>query len=78
MATLRLQRFARFERDRMCVGALRDWPHLFFPGGERAHVFVSWLHPFKEQKLVVIVSEAMAVPHLVTPVQHRVGQFLNA
>ena len=35
--------------------------HLFFPGGERAHVFVSWLHPFKEQKLVVIGSEAMAV-----------------
>ena len=27
--------------------------HLAFPGGERAHVFVSWLHPFKEQKLVV-------------------------
>ena len=35
--------------------------HLSFPGGERAHVFVSWLHPFKEQKLVVIGSEAMAV-----------------
>ena len=27
--------------------------HLAFPGGEQAHVFVSWLHPFKEQKLVV-------------------------
>src|SRR5262245_5351694 len=35
--------------------------HLCFPGGERAHVFVSWLHPFKEQKLVVIGSDAMAV-----------------
>ena len=35
--------------------------HLSFPGGERAHVFVSWLHPFKEQKLVVVGSEAMAV-----------------
>ena len=23
---------------------------LAFPGGEQAHVFVSWLHPFKEQK----------------------------
>ncbi len=32
-----------------------------FPGGERAHVFVSWLHPFKEQKLVVIGDRAMAV-----------------
>jgi acetyltransferase-like isoleucine patch superfamily enzyme len=35
--------------------------HLTFPGGERAHVFVSWLHPFKEQKLVVVGSNAMAV-----------------
>lgn len=34
---------------------------LWFPGGERAHVFVSWLHPFKEQKLVVVGDEAMAV-----------------
>ncbi len=32
-----------------------------FPSGKRAHVFVSWLHPFKEQKLVVVGSEAMAV-----------------
>ncbi len=35
--------------------------HLAFPGGERAHVFVSWLHPFKEQKLVVIGDRGMAV-----------------
>jgi len=35
--------------------------HLASPGGERAHVFVSWLHPFKEQKLVVIGDRAMAV-----------------
>lgn len=35
--------------------------HLSFPGGERAHVFVSWLHPFKEQKLVVVGTDAMAV-----------------
>src|SRR5262249_5171222 len=34
--------------------------HLSFPGGEQAHVFVSWLHPFKEQKLVVIGDRAMA------------------
>ena len=34
---------------------------LRFPGGERAHVFVSWLHPFKEQKLVVVGDAAMAV-----------------
>lgn len=35
--------------------------HLSFPGGERAHVFVSWLHPFKEQKLVVVGDRGMAV-----------------
>jgi predicted dehydrogenase/acetyltransferase-like isoleucine patch superfamily enzyme len=35
--------------------------HLGFPGGERAHVFVSWLHPFKEQKLVVVGDQGMAV-----------------
>lgn len=34
---------------------------LAFAGGEQAHVFVSWLHPFKEQKLVVIGDRAMAV-----------------
>jgi len=32
-----------------------------FHGGVKAHSFVSWLHPFKEQKLVVIGSRAMAV-----------------
>jgi UDP-2-acetamido-3-amino-2,3-dideoxy-glucuronate N-acetyltransferase len=35
--------------------------HLRFPGGERAHVFVSWLHPYKEQRLVVVGEKAMAV-----------------
>ena len=32
-----------------------------FPSGVHAHIFVSWLHPFKEQRLVVIGSEKMAV-----------------
>jgi len=27
----------------------------------KAHIFVSWLHPFKEQKLVVVGSKKMAV-----------------
>lgn len=35
--------------------------HFEFPSGVRAHVFVSWLHPIKEQKLVVVGSEKMAV-----------------
>ena len=34
---------------------------LEFPSGAKAHIFVSWLHPFKEQKLCVIGSERMAV-----------------
>ena len=32
-----------------------------FKNGVKGHVFVSWLHPFKEQKLVVVGSEQMAV-----------------
>jgi UDP-2-acetamido-3-amino-2,3-dideoxy-glucuronate N-acetyltransferase len=35
--------------------------HFDFPSGVQAHVFVSWLHPFKEQRLVVVGSEKMAV-----------------
>lgn len=34
---------------------------LKFDNGVDAHIFVSWLHPFKEQKLVVIGEERMAV-----------------
>ena len=34
---------------------------LGFPGKARAHIFVSWLHPLKEQKLVVIGSRKMAI-----------------
>ncbi|MEW6602693.1 MAG: Gfo/Idh/MocA family oxidoreductase [Nitrospirota bacterium] len=32
-----------------------------FPNGVKSHIFVSWLHPYKEQKLIVVGSEAMAV-----------------
>lgn len=32
-----------------------------FPTGVRAHIFVSWLHPYKEQRLVVVGSKQMAV-----------------
>jgi UDP-2-acetamido-3-amino-2,3-dideoxy-glucuronate N-acetyltransferase len=34
---------------------------LRFSGKARAHVFVSWLHPLKEQKVVVIGSRKMAI-----------------
>lgn len=33
--------------------------NLLFDNSVRAHIFVSWLHPFKEQRLVVIGSEKM-------------------
>ncbi len=33
---------------------------LLFDDGVRAHIHVSWLHPFKEQRLVVIGSRKMA------------------
>jgi UDP-2-acetamido-3-amino-2,3-dideoxy-glucuronate N-acetyltransferase len=35
--------------------------HFDFPSGVQAHIFVSWLHPVKEQKLVVVGSDKMAV-----------------
>lgn len=34
---------------------------LEFRNGVKGHIFVSWLHPFKEQKLIVVGSKAMAV-----------------
>lgn len=33
---------------------------LLFDNGVRAHVFVSWLHPFKEQRLVVVGDKNIA------------------
>ena len=39
----------------VCTATMR------FRNGTKAHVFVSWLHPVKEQKLVVIGSKGMAV-----------------
>lgn len=54
--------------------------NLTFPGGENAHIFVSWLHPFKEQKLVVVGDKAMVVfddlqpwPEKLTLYPHRIS-----
>jgi UDP-2-acetamido-3-amino-2,3-dideoxy-glucuronate N-acetyltransferase len=33
--------------------------HLRFPSGVNAHIFVSWLHPYKEQRLVIIGDKKM-------------------
>lgn len=35
--------------------------NLNFRNGVKAHIFVSWLHPFKEQKLVIVGDRKMAV-----------------
>jgi UDP-2-acetamido-3-amino-2,3-dideoxy-glucuronate N-acetyltransferase len=32
-----------------------------FASGVKAHIFVSWLHPFKEQKLAIVGTKKMAV-----------------
>lgn len=34
---------------------------LEFKNGIKGHIFVSWLHPYKEQKLIVVGSKGMAV-----------------
>jgi UDP-2-acetamido-3-amino-2,3-dideoxy-glucuronate N-acetyltransferase len=34
---------------------------LEFANGVKSHIFVNWLHPFKEQKLIVVGSKQMAV-----------------
>lgn len=41
--------------------------NLIFPSGMAAHIFVSWLHPFKEQKLIVVGDRGMAVLNDVEP-----------
>lgn len=41
--------------------------NLRFENQSRAHIFVSWLHPFKEQRLVVVGDKKMAIFNDVAP-----------
>jgi len=41
--------------------------NLRFANESRAHIFVSWLHPFKEQRLVVVGDRKMAIFNDVAP-----------
>ena len=41
--------------------------NLRFENESRAHIFVSWLHPFKEQRLVVVGDKKMAIFNDVAP-----------
>jgi len=42
---------------------IADYAHLHmeFPNNLKAHIFVSWLNPFKEHKLTVVGSKRMAI-----------------
>lgn len=46
--------------------------NLLFNNGVRGHIFVNWLNPFKEQKLVVIGDRKMAVFNDTDPVEKLV------
>jgi len=45
--------------------------HLEFENGLKAHIFVSWLHPYKEQKLVVVGDGGMAVFDDTRPLEEK-------
>ena len=45
--------------------------NLRFADDCRAHIFVSWLHPFKEQRLVVVGSKKMAIFNDVAPLGQK-------
>jgi UDP-2-acetamido-3-amino-2,3-dideoxy-glucuronate N-acetyltransferase len=51
---------------------------LNFASGVRAHIFVSWLHPFKEQKLVVVGDQKMAVFDDTAPWAEKLRLFPHA
>lgn len=48
-----------------------------FTGGLRAHVYVSWLNPFKEQKLTVVGSKGMAVFDDTRPWAEKLSLYRN-
>lgn len=45
--------------------------NLSFASKSRAHIFVSWLHPYKEQRLVVVGDEKMAIFNDVLPLGEK-------
>ncbi len=46
--------------------------HMKFPSGVGAHIFVSWLHPFKEQKLVIVGDRKMVTFDDTAPIEQKV------
>lgn len=51
---------------------------LKFPNSVSAHVFVSWLNPFKEQKLVVVGEKAMLVFDDTLPWEQKLAKYEHA
>ena len=49
--------------------------NLRFTDESRAHIFVSWLHPFKEQRLVVVGDKKMAIINDVAPLGEKLQIF---
>lgn len=45
--------------------------HLTFSGALQAHIFVSWLHPYKDQRLVIVGDAGMAVFNDVAPASDK-------
>lgn len=52
--------------------------NLRFTNGSRAHIFVSWLHPFKEQRLVVVGDRKMAIFNDVAPFGQKLKLYPNS
>jgi predicted dehydrogenase len=52
--------------------------HMEFLSGLKAHVSTSWLHPFKEQKLVVVGGSAMAVFDDTKPWREKLALYRHA
>lgn len=49
--------------------------NLKFPSGIGAHIFVSWLNPFKEQKLVVVGTNGMLVFDDTQPIEGKLAHY---
>lgn len=47
--------------------------HMKFSSGLKAHISVSWIHPYKEQKLIVIGNSGMAVFDDMQPWSHKLA-----
>jgi UDP-2-acetamido-3-amino-2,3-dideoxy-glucuronate N-acetyltransferase len=52
--------------------------NLRFSNESRAHIFVSWLHPFKEQRLVVVGDRKMAIFNDVAPKGEKLQLYPNS